>query len=170
MERRDDPLGELPASIDPRHLAGLVVIVGYGRVGRRIGETLAAQGVPFVVAERNREIVEKLRKKGVHAVFGDATDPEVLVQAHAAQASVLVIATPDTLGVRQMIETARALNPAVEILVRTHSEEEARLLTRENAGKVFHGESELAQGMARYALECLAARSTVADGTSAERK
>jgi CPA2 family monovalent cation:H+ antiporter-2 len=86
-------------------------------------------------------------------VSGDAVEAEVLVQAHIAQARMLVIATPDTLDVRQMVATARALNPAIEIVVRTHNETEARLLDSEKAGKVFLGEHELAQSMTRHVLE-----------------
>ena len=59
------------------------------------------------------------------AVSGDAADPAVLIQAHIARARMLVIATPDAMNVRQMIETARTLNPAIETVVRTHNEEEA---------------------------------------------
>lgn len=57
--------------------------------------------------------------------------------------------------VRTMAETARALNPGVKTVVRTHNEDEAELLRRENAGKVFMGEHELALGMTRYVLEQL---------------
>jgi monovalent cation:H+ antiporter-2, CPA2 family len=64
-----------------------------------------------------------------------------------------VIATPDTLDVRRMIEIARTVNPRIETVVRTHSEEEALLLEKENAGKVFLGEHELAIAMTRYVLE-----------------
>jgi len=94
----------------------------------------------------------------MHAVVGDASEPAVLIQAHVARASVLVIATPDTFGVRQMIEIARTLNPHIETVVRTHSEEEADLLRKEKAGKVFMGEHELALGMSRHVLERLAER------------
>jgi CPA2 family monovalent cation:H+ antiporter-2 len=156
LERRDDPLAELPATVDQRRLIGHIVLVGYGRVGRRIGEALSERGVPFVVAEQNRELVEELRTRGVAAVSGDASDPAVLIQAHIARARMLVIATPDTFQSRKMIEIARALNPKVETIVRTHSEEEAVLLQRENAGKVFMGEHELAFGMTRHVLERLA--------------
>jgi CPA2 family monovalent cation:H+ antiporter-2 len=153
LERRDDPLAELPMDVDQTNLTGQVVIVGYGRVGGRIGEALKARGVPYVVAEQNRELVEDLRRRGVHAVRGDAAEPSVLIQAHIARASMLVIATPDAFGVRKMLETARALNPGIETVVRTHGEEEAELLRRENAGRVFMGEHELALGMTRHVLE-----------------
>jgi CPA2 family monovalent cation:H+ antiporter-2 len=61
LEQRDDPLAVLPMSIEQSRLTGHVVLVGYGRVGRRIGRALTAQRISFVVAEANREIVEKLR-------------------------------------------------------------------------------------------------------------
>jgi len=152
LEARDDPLAELPMSTDRRFLTRQVVLVGYGRVGRRIGEALTAAGLPFVVADQNRELVESLRADGVPAVSGNATDPAVLIQAHIAEARMLVIATPQTLEVRQMVETARALNPAIEIVVRSHNAEEAALLENEKAGKVFVGESELASAMAGHVL------------------
>ncbi|MCC2635592.1 MAG: rosB, partial [Ramlibacter sp.] len=150
---RDDPLAELPMSTDARFLSGHVVLVGYGRVGRKVAADLGAAGLPFVVAEENRELVEQLRGQGMAAVTGDASRPEVLVQAHVARARLLVIATPDTLGVRQMAEHARLLNPLIEIVVRSHNEEEARRLEAEVAGRVFVGELELASAMSRYVLE-----------------
>lgn len=153
LERRADPLAELPMTIDERSLTGHVVLVGYGRVGRRIGELLTERGIHFVVAEELREIVEQLRARGIPAVAGDASDPAVLIQAHIARARMLVIATPDTFAARRMLEIARMVNPKVETVVRTHSEEESALLERDNAGKVFMGEHELARGMAGHVLE-----------------
>jgi CPA2 family monovalent cation:H+ antiporter-2 len=152
LEARDDPTAELPMTTEEKYLSQHVVLVGYGRVGRRIADALTASHVPFVVAEQNREMVERLRAQGVQAVSGDASEPEVLIQAHIAQARMLVIATPDTLDVRQMIASARALNPAIETVVRTHNEAEARLLDSEKAGTVFFGEHELALSMTRHVL------------------
>ncbi|RZL65830.1 MAG: Kef family K(+) transporter [Variovorax sp.] len=146
---RDDPLAELPMSTEARYLSRQVVLVGYGRVGRRIAAELTARDIPFVVAEQNRELVESLRAQGMAAVWGDAAEPVVLIQAHIARAKVLVVATPDTLNVRQMIENARTLNPAIETIVRSHNEDEAQLLNGEASVTVFLGEHELAQAMAR---------------------
>ncbi|MES2878768.1 MAG: YbaL family putative K(+) efflux transporter [Pseudomonadota bacterium] len=157
LEARDDPTAELPASTEEKYLAHHVVLVGYGRVGRRIAEALLANHIPFVVAEQNRELVERLRAQGLAAVSGDASEPDVLIQAHIAHARMLVIATPDTLDVRQMIATARALNLGIETVVRTHNEAEADLLNQEGAGKVFLGEHELARAMTRHVLESAAA-------------
>jgi CPA2 family monovalent cation:H+ antiporter-2 len=152
LERSDDPLAELPATVDPAVLSGHVVLVGYGRVGRRVAATLRGRQVPIVVIEEIRELVEELRASGIPAVSGDAGEAAVLVQGHVARASVLVVAVPDTSRVRRMVEIARTLNPPIEILLRTHSDEEAALFTRENLGRVFMGEEELASAMAVFAL------------------
>jgi CPA2 family monovalent cation:H+ antiporter-2 len=153
LAARDDPLAELPVSTDPSLLSRQVVLVGYGRVGRRLADALAADQVPFVVAEQNRALVEELRARGVAAVFGDAAQPEVLVQAHIARARMLVIATPDTLDVRQMAANARLLNPGIEVVVRSHNDEEAQRLEQELTGRIFVGEHELARAMTTYVLE-----------------
>jgi CPA2 family monovalent cation:H+ antiporter-2 len=150
LDRPLDPLAALPLEVGEAELTGHVVLVGYGRVGKRIGDALAANGMRFVVAEQNREAVEALRERGVHAVTGDASDPVVLAQTHVMRARMLVVATPDPFLARKMIETARILNPRIETVVRTHSDEEAALLRHEQAGKIFFGEEELANGMIRH--------------------
>jgi len=156
LERNDDPLAALPMETPAAYLHGQVVIVGYGRVGRRIGETLAARGVFFVVLEQQRELVETLRAEGVNAVCGDAVEPLALVQAHVARAAALVIATADIRQVRKMVETARTLNPGIEVLIRVdsgpNSEEEAALLEDEHAGTVFLAEREIAARMTEHVL------------------
>ncbi len=153
LETRTDPFAELPMSTERKYLEGQVVLVGYGRVGRRIAEALTARGIPYVVAEQNREVVEKLRKSGMPAVSGDAADPSVLIQAHITNAALLVIATPDAINVRKMAEIATALQPGIEIVVRTHSEEESKMLQNDGIGTVFFGEEELAKGMTKHVLE-----------------
>ena len=103
LEQRPDPFAELPMETEGKYLKGQVVLVGYGRVGRRIAKALSENGIPFVVAEQNREQVENLRKEGMAAVCGDAaSDPGTLIQAHIVDAAMLVIATPDTVDVRKM--------------------------------------------------------------------
>ncbi|BAV34899.1 sodium:proton antiporter [Sulfuricaulis limicola] len=159
LERPDDPLAELPMSVDPARLTGHVLLVGYGRVGRRLAEALGARGVPIVVAEQNRELVESLRARGIPAVSGDAAEPAVLIQAHVARARMLAIAVPDTFLALRMMDIARQLNPGIETVAYVHSEDEAALLHKQNIGRVFMDEHELASGMARHVLD-RAARAT----------
>jgi CPA2 family monovalent cation:H+ antiporter-2 len=147
LEPPQNPLREFPMSTDAKYLSNQVVLVGWGRVGKLIANSLSAQGIPFVVAEENRAFVEKLRQIGIPAVWGDATEPEVLVQAHIREAKALVIATPETVMVSKMTEVAQALNPHIQIVVRSHNVEEAELIQQESGATVFVGERELANSM-----------------------
>ena len=152
LDRREDPYAELPMSTERKFLEGQVVLVGYGRVGRRIAAALDARDIPYVVVEQNRGVVEDLRRKHVPAVSGVATDPVVLAQAHIHQAAMLVIATPDPVGIRRMADAARRLNPDIEVVLRSHGEAESDLLRNDGVGTVFFGEEELARGMTEHVL------------------
>ena len=152
LEQRVDPFAELPMSTERKYLEGQVVLVGYGRVGSRIANELKEHNIPFVVAEQNRAIVESLRKKGIPAVSGNASEPGVLIQAHIANASMLVVATPEPIDVRKMVDTAKALRPEIEIVLRTHNEDESELLRKDKLGTVFYGEEELAIGMSKFVV------------------
>lgn len=152
LEQRVDPFAELPMSTERKYLEGQVVLVGYGRVGSRIANELKEHNIPFVVAEQNRAIVEGLRKKGIPAVSGNASEPGVLIQAHIANASMLVVATPEPIDVRKMVDTAKALRPEIEIVLRTHNEDESELLRKDKLGTVFYGEEELAIGMSKFVV------------------
>ncbi|MDO9091172.1 MAG: cation:proton antiporter [Rubrivivax sp.] len=157
LEGRDDPLAELPQTTEARFLARQVVLVGHGRVGSRVATALAAAGVPLVVVDRQREQVQALRARGVAAVLGDAVDPVVLVQAHVATASTLVVALAETRDVSLMIDTARTLNPGVHIVVRAPNEEEAQLLLRAGASHTVQAEHTLASELVQRVLQPTAA-------------
>lgn len=152
LDSRADPFSELPMDTDRKYLENQVVLVGYGRVGRRIAAGLSAQNIPFVVADKNHDRVEHLRQQGIPAVFGDATEVEVLIQAHILHAAVLVIATPETIDVRKTVQSARLVNPGVQVILRTHNEDEVELLKQDQLGQVFLGEDELALSMTKATL------------------
>lgn len=153
LSLRMDPYGELPMSTERKFLEGQVVLVGYGRVGKRIAQSLTDSAIPFVVAEQKRELVEKLRKQGQPAVSGNAADPMVLIQAHIANAAMLIIATPDAMDIRKIVDIAKQLKPDIEVVIRTHHEDEYQRLQKDLGQAVFFGEEELAKGMSAHVLQ-----------------
>jgi CPA2 family monovalent cation:H+ antiporter-2 len=74
----------------------------------------------------------------------------VLIQAHIAEAAMLVVALPDALAARQMVLTARTLNPGIEVVLRSPDADAGEQLRREADGTVFSSEEELARGMAGH--------------------
>jgi CPA2 family monovalent cation:H+ antiporter-2 len=158
LEARDDPLAELPQSTDRKFLARQVVLVGYGAVGRQVGAAMSEAGIPFLVVEQSRERVEALRQRGIPAVSGDARDPVVLVQAHIAEAGMLVVAVAESTDIRPMIETARTLNPSVPIVVRAPNAEEAQMLAGTGAERVVHPKEAVADAIVREVTQRMGSR------------
>lgn len=153
LDARDDPLAQLPLSVDQSLLMGQAVLVGYGTIGRPIAKAFDEHDVKVVIAEAQRERVDALREKGRLAVTGDASEPVVLVQAHIVNASLLIITVKDLIKVRQMIDTARTLNPEVKILLCAQSDEEAELMRKQYDVETFLAENELANAISHRALE-----------------
>jgi CPA2 family monovalent cation:H+ antiporter-2 len=150
---RDDRLAQLDIAVPSEHLTDHVVLIGYGRVGRRIGEALRAHGIPLVVVEQNREVVARLRAAGGLAVSGDAADPAVLLQAHVVRARDLVVAIPDAERARATLDVTRRLSPDIHAVARTHTDRQGELLLAQRVDRVFMGEQELAASMTQYLLE-----------------
>ncbi|MEO7358831.1 MAG: cation:proton antiporter [Gemmatimonadaceae bacterium] len=136
-------------------VVGHAIIIGYGRVGRTIGDALTRVGKPFIAIEQDRRTVEAMRTVDVATVYGDATRPGILDLAHPELASLLVIAAPDPYHARHLIELVRKKNPDIDIVVRTHSDKEQELFESLGVSKAMMGERELAFGMAHHALRSL---------------
>ncbi len=156
LERSGDPLAMLPDEVSQDYLRDQVVIVGHGEVGRRITETLMAQDIKVVIAEENREIVEKLRSKGIAAVSGVATEPGVLIQAHIMYARLLVISPMDILDIHRIVDIAKQLNPQIQVLVCAESKEEAEVIRQDEIGEVFYAKEEMARNMSGHILDRIA--------------
>ncbi len=128
------------------------IVIGHGRVGGSITPVLAAEGLPFLVVERDRQRYEVLSKLGTPVLYGDASIPGVLESAGVRRAKLVVVATPDSFLTRRVVEIARAANPGIEIVVRTHSYEQFERLRQEHRGTIVMGEHELARAMLLHAL------------------
>ena len=152
LERSGDPLSMLPDEVSQEYLRDQVVLVGHGEVGRRITKELMAQNIKVVIAEENREIVERLRQKGIAAVSGHATEPSVLIQAHIQHARLLVLSPMDILDIHKIVDIAKTLNPQIQVLVCAESKEEAEVIRRDNIGEVYFSKEEMAKNMTNHIL------------------
>jgi CPA2 family monovalent cation:H+ antiporter-2 len=164
VARRANDLGELR----PEVAGGMqdhVVVVGFGRVGSVLGGFLEARGVPYVVVELDRALVEDLRRRNVPALFGDASSPVLLDRAHIERARALVLTSPDAVAQRLAIEHARGVRPDIEVLTRVHSQAAAADMSSLGRVRPVLGERELGLAMARQLLEMLGASTIEAEAT-----
>ena len=154
LERRGADQHRIPVS-SASTLRQHAIVIGYGRVGGAIGPVLKQQGLPFAVIERDHQMLSAAQSQGIPTIEGDAASPGVLKQAGVEHARLLVVATPDSFLARRIVEVARQLNPGIDVVVRTHSDGEFKVLESLGAGRVVMGERELARGMLEYSLRSL---------------
>jgi CPA2 family monovalent cation:H+ antiporter-2 len=162
LERPAGVLAELPEGVEEASLTGHAVLIGHGRVGAPVAHALERQGIPYVVVEQNREEVEALRARGMPALFGDASRPGILEHAHLERARLLVVSAPDAFQARLILEHARKVNPGIDTVVRTHSDEERAHLEQGGVGRAVVGERELALAIIRYAFGSFGVREDMA--------
>jgi CPA2 family monovalent cation:H+ antiporter-2 len=129
-----------------------VVVVGFGKVGRMLGEQLCKAGVRFVAIDTEAEKGTEVQENGGRFVVGNATDPIVLAEADIAGARLLFAAVPDPFEGGQIVEQARGLNPALTIIARANSDAQAEHLAAHGAHVTISGEREIALRMAELAL------------------
>lgn len=152
--KQSDQLAE--SNMDsPEELWDHVILVGHGRVGAIVARALRAHGLRCIIVESDRTLTEKLRHEGEKVIYGDAAREAVLHAASPARAQLMIVTVPDSYCARQIIRQARKANPSIDIVVRTHTDEEARLVSRLGVGLAIMGERELAFGIADYALQKL---------------
>jgi CPA2 family monovalent cation:H+ antiporter-2 len=105
-----------------------VLIAGYGRVGRLVGEMLTRHEIAWVAVEQDARLVETGRRAGESLYFGDAGRPDFLDRCGLSQAPALVVTMDDPDGAEAIVATARALRPDLTIVARARDARHAQRL------------------------------------------
>ncbi len=99
-----------------------VIVCGYGRNGKQASQKLLAYNQPFVIIEKNEEVVERSSNNETLFVLGDATEDEILLKAGIKKASTLICATPNDADNLFVVLSARQLNKKLKIISRASEE------------------------------------------------
>lgn len=133
-------------------LADHIVICGGGRVGRTIGDALAAMHLPCVLIELDDSRVQQARTAGLPVIYGDATQPVVLEAAGITHAQAVLITIPVFADVRAIVDTLKRLQISAPVVARAESPEAVRALHGFGVDEVTSPEVEAAIEMTRQAL------------------
>lgn len=113
-----------------------VIVCGYGRNGMQAAERLKAYKRPFVIVERDREIIERYEEE-VLFVEGDANDDEILREAGIERAQYLIATLPDDAGNLFVVLSARQMNHNLFIISRASLVTSQKKLLLAGANKVI---------------------------------
>ncbi|MFO0888646.1 MAG: cation:proton antiporter [Isosphaeraceae bacterium] len=148
----DEALTRLPGPDEPDSGAVRALVVGYGPVGKTLTRLLREFGLDPVVIDLNVDTVRRLLGEGVRAVYGDASNRNVLLAAGLESAEFLCVTLPDDSARQAIIELALSLRPDLKVIVRAHYVGEREALERAGVVAVAYEEAEVAVALARMLL------------------
>jgi len=131
--------------VNVTQLEGHTIVIGIGRVGKRIIDTLASGPTPLYVIDESEEEIKRLRARNIEGVWGSAAT--LLYAANPAKAASMIVAIPSNFEAGEAIEQARAANPTMPIVGRAQNEPEAAYLTKYGATDVVITSDTLADAM-----------------------
>lgn len=113
---------------EAREASAKVLVVGYGRVGRLVGDMLSRHDLPWVAADKSPKLVEQGRRAGKLIFFGDASRAEFLIRCGLSDATALVVTMDDPEGAETIVSVARELRPNLTIVARARDARHAQRL------------------------------------------
>lgn len=118
----------LEAMEPPSATSGQVLIVGFGRVGRLVGELLTEHGQDFLAIDANPTTVAKGRAEGANVFYGDAGRPEMLERCGIDTARAVVVTMDAPLKVDEVVVATRSLRPDLILIARARDHRHAARL------------------------------------------
>ncbi len=94
-----------------------IVLAGFGRVGRRVGQLLSSAGLNYVAVDGNASLVMQDRENDYPVFFGDARRPDVLRSVGAADADLVIVTLNDFDAAEDLVASLHSAYPDVAILV-----------------------------------------------------
>ncbi len=118
-------------------LSDHVIICGFGRNGIQAAERLSTYKKPFVIIEKDKEVVEKFAEEEILFVEGDANEDDVLSEAGIERAQFLIAAMPDDAANLFVVLSARQMNKGLFIISRASLATSYKKLLLAGADKVI---------------------------------
>lgn len=96
------------------------VIVGYGRFGQTVAQMLLAQGIAVTLIDTDIEMIDVAGSFGAKVYYGDGTRLDLLRQAGAAEAELILFCTDGDQIEPEFVEAVHESFPEAVIFVRAY--------------------------------------------------
>lgn len=119
------------------HLKDHVVVIGFGRMGRAICQTLTYRGIPFVLIDNNEHTLAEVDALGYLYHNGDAMHEQTLFMAGIDRARGLATCLSEDADNVFVTLTARSLNERMHIISRSEDVRSEVKMVRAGANRVI---------------------------------
>jgi CPA2 family monovalent cation:H+ antiporter-2/glutathione-regulated potassium-efflux system protein KefB len=129
------------------------IIVGYGRFGQTVAQMLIASELTVTLVDRDIEMIDIAESFGAKVYFGDGTRLDLLRQAGAEEAQLILFCLDGDQISPDLVEAVHQTFPQAGIYVRTYDRRSLIRLKKSPVSRVVRELMESAIKMARLALE-----------------
>ncbi len=122
-----------PDDVDAAHdLSGSVLMIGFGRFGQVVSQSLLARGVDVTIIDNDVEMIRSASTFGFKIYYGDGTRLDVLRASGASNAQVIAVCIDGKEAANRIVELAKSEFGQARLLVRSYDREHSLELI--NAG------------------------------------
>lgn len=114
-----------------------IIVCGYGRNGKQATQKLLAYNRPFVIIEKDEEVIDRFSDDKNLFILGNAIEDEILLKAGIKKASTLICATPNDADNLFIVLSARQMNKNLKIITRASEETSYKKLKLGGADNVI---------------------------------
>ena len=117
----------------------VVVICGFGRVGKIVAKMLAAQNIPYVAIDLSVNAVMLGRQAGYNVVYGNSTNADVLrcLGLNPKRTRGVVVALDNATTARDTVLTVKSIAPRVKIFARARNLADSKMLLNEGVAEAL---------------------------------
>lgn len=120
---------------EARGLSGSVLIIGFGRFGQVMSQSLLARDVDVTIIDTDIEMIRSAEEFGFKIYYGDGTRLDVLHSSGADKARAIAVCIDDRIAANRIVELVKAEFSQARLLVRSYDREHSLELI--NAGVDF---------------------------------
>lgn len=113
------------------------IIVGYTHLGQRLVDHCQEKNLPYVLIEKDKELVDDLLRRGEPVVVDDARSRDALPAANVGAARRLIIASNNVETALVVTKAARDANPRLQIVTRCHLDDLVGVFEKLGANVVY---------------------------------
>ena len=132
-----------------------IVILGYGRLGRKIADKLDKRSVSYIAVEHDIRNVSEGQKNGKNVIFGNAASKMMLESLNVTDAAVIIVALDNPEKLYLICDVLKHMTTKAKVVIKVD-----RFIDKEHLKDEFPdyeilvGTEQMARGMVDSVLKC----------------
>lgn len=138
-----------------KELHNHIIVLGFGRLGRKVSEKLEKRSLPYIAIEHNIYNVQQAQKNGKNVIFGNAANKAILESVNVKDAVVIIVALDNSEKLHLIADVLTQVATKAKVVIKVDRFVEKEALEEEFPNfEILVGTEQMARGMVDSVLKC----------------